>query len=55
LWQDYFQWSDDDLLIIGKNPIGRATVELLQINREANINLRKLLKMAGMHPSKKTD
>ena len=53
LWQDYFQWSDDDLLIIGINPIGRATVELLQVNRQANVNLRELLKMANLHPSKK--
>lgn len=55
LWQDYFQWSDDNLLITGTNPIGRATVELLQINREANINLRELLIMAGLHPFKKMD
>lgn len=50
-WSDLFRWSDDDLLIIGINPVGRATAELLQINREANINLRQLLKTVGLHPA----
>ncbi len=52
IWTDYFQWSDDDFLIMGIHPIGRATVELLQVNRAANINLRQLLKMVGLHPPK---
>ncbi len=50
VWTDYFRWSDDDLLIVGINPIGRAAVELLQVNRQANINLRQLLIPVGMHP-----
>ena len=53
IWQDFFQWSDDDLLVVGTNPIGRATVDLLQINRQANVNLRELLIMAGLHPPKR--
>jgi hypothetical protein len=51
-WEDCFQWSDDDLSIIGINPTGRATVELLQMNRQANVNLRELLKTVGLHPPK---
>jgi hypothetical protein len=51
-WEDHFQWSDDNLLIIGISPIGRASVELFQVNRQANVNLRELLIMAGLHPSK---
>jgi HNH endonuclease len=50
IWADHFQWSDDDLQIIGTTPTGRATVQLLKVNREGNINLRRLLKMAELHP-----
>lgn len=44
LWTDHFQWSEDHLLIIGQTDIGRATVELLQLNRQNTINLRQILK-----------
>ena len=50
IWSDHFEWNDDDLQIIGSTPVGRATVQLLKVNREGNINLRRLLKMAGLHP-----
>jgi hypothetical protein len=49
-WNEHFQWSEDEVLVLGITPIGRTTVELLQINRQSNINLRGLLKMAGLHP-----
>lgn len=49
-WEDYFEWNEDDLQIIGITPIGRATSHALKVNREGNINLRKLLKMVGLHP-----
>ena len=49
-WEENFEWSEDDLQIIGTTPIGRATVQLLKINREGCVNLRKLLKLAGLHP-----
>ena len=50
IWSNHFQWSDDDLQIAGKTPKGRATVSLLKVNREGNVNLRGLLKLAGLHP-----
>ena len=46
----HFQWSEDDLLILGITATGRATIELLQLNRIGNINLRSLLKLVGLHP-----
>ena len=49
-WAEHFQWSDDDFYIIGITSIGRASVNLLKVNREGNINLRRLLKMAALHP-----
>lgn len=51
-WIEHFQWSDDDLLILGQTDIGRATVDLLQLNRQNVVNLRQLLKNAGLHPPK---
>lgn len=50
IWTEHFQWSDDDLEIIGITPIGRTTAHLLKVNRIGNVNLRRLLKMAGLHP-----
>src|ERR1700727_3495699 len=41
-WADHFAWSDDGTQILGLTPIGRATVEGLQLNREALVNLRRV-------------
>jgi HNH endonuclease len=49
-WVDHFVWSDDATHILGLTRIGRATVEALQLNREALVNLRRVLVEAGEHP-----
>lgn len=49
-WRDHFAWSDDFTLIIGLTPIGRATIETLQMNREPVINLRRVLYAMREHP-----
>ena len=49
-WRDHFAWSDDAMLIIGLSPTGRATVAALQLNRQALVNLRRVLIGAGEHP-----
>jgi hypothetical protein len=49
-WTDHFAWTDDGNEILGLTHIGRATVEALQLNREALVNLRRVLVMAGEHP-----
>jgi hypothetical protein len=36
--------------ILGLTAIGRATVEALQLNRAALVNLRRVLVKAGEHP-----
>lgn len=51
-WPDHFRWSEDKTLMIEITPKGRATAELLDVNREANVNLRKLLIMVKLHPPK---
>lgn len=50
IWSEHFEWNDDNLQMLGCTPAGRATVQLLKVNREGNINLRRLLKMAELHP-----
>ena len=49
-WSEHFEWSANGLIIEGITGIGRATVELLQVNRLGNTNLRELLKTVGLHP-----
>ncbi len=49
-WHDHFEWNEDETLILGVTSTGRATVDLLQVNRPANVNLRLLLKQVGLHP-----
>lgn len=51
-WSDHFVWDASGLLIIGTTPTGRATVDLLKLDRPELINLRSLLVMVGKHPPK---
>jgi hypothetical protein len=49
-WGEHFAWSDDYAHILGLTPIGRATVEKLQLNREGVVALRCVLFALGQHP-----
>ena len=49
-WPDHFCWSNDYTLILGLTPIGRVTVEVLRLNREGLVNLRRILYAMGEHP-----
>jgi hypothetical protein len=49
-WTTHFAWTDDATQVLGLTAIGRATVEALQLNRAALINLRRVLIKAGEHP-----
>ena len=49
-WDDHFEWSADFLTIIGLTPSGRATIELLRVNRTEVVNLRRVLRLVGEHP-----
>ena len=51
-WLDHFAWSEDYKLIVGLTPIGRVTIEHLQLNRAKLQNLRELLILGGKHPPK---
>jgi HNH endonuclease len=48
-WKEHFAWTNK-YHIIGLTPTGRATVELLKLNRVELINLRSLLSLIGLHP-----
>ena len=50
VWAEHFAWSDDGALVLGLTPIGRATIEKLQLNRSGLVNLRRVLFEAGEHP-----
>lgn len=44
-WSDHFEWND--LRIKGKTPIGRATVEMLNLNRKLILVIRREELLAG--------
>jgi HNH endonuclease len=51
-WADHFEWSDSGQHILGKTPIGRATVEALKLNNELMVTVRGLWVQAGWHRPK---
>ncbi len=54
-WTDHFSWNEDFTLVIGLTPTGRATVELLKLNREGVVNLRRVLCTIEQHPPRDSD
>ncbi|HKH49606.1 MAG TPA: HNH endonuclease [Thermoanaerobaculia bacterium] len=49
-WRDHFAWSLDAARVVGITSTGRATVELLRLNREGLVNMRQVLRKEGIHP-----
>ena len=54
-WSQHFLWSQDTTGVVGRTPIGRATVERLRLNREGVMNLRRVLATIGQHPPQISD
>lgn len=52
VWEEHFSWSSDFTEIIGLSPTGRATIEILKLNRKGVRNLRSALYFVGKHPPK---
>lgn len=48
-WSEHFEWHGPTLL--GKTKIGRATIELLQVNLQERADHRQLLIEGGMLPT----
>ena len=49
-WVEHFAWNEDFSLMIGRTPVGRATIERLDLNRREVVNLCIILTEAGLHP-----
>jgi len=49
-WSAHFSWSEDNVRVIGLTPIGRATVELLQMNNDDVVRSRRIWVSWGYHP-----
>lgn len=51
VWQEHFQWTEDGLRIMGRTPIGRATVQALHLDSDPDaIEVRRYWVLAGWHP-----
>jgi hypothetical protein len=50
VWEEHFTWNEDVTQSIGITPVGRATIALLQINRDGVVNMRRVLAIMGYHP-----
>jgi hypothetical protein len=50
IWREHFRWSSDGTLILGVTPVGRATVEILRLNNELAVEVRRNWVLAGWHP-----
>lgn len=52
VWSKHFRWSpNDDTVIEGLSPQGRATVALLDLNAPRCVAIRKWLSVVGRHPA----
>jgi len=52
-WDEHFAWSEEGYLVIGRTPVGRATIARLDLNRPRLVLLRQLLQRIGEHPPPK--
>lgn len=48
VWGDHFQWQDER--IVEKSATGRATVNLLKMNRPLALAIRREERILGRHP-----
>ena len=47
-WREHFAWND--VWVVGLTPIGRATVNALQLNRAVILAIREEEKLLARHP-----
>jgi len=52
MWRDHFAWSSDGLEIISQTAKGRATLIMLELNRERIRRIRAADVAVGRHPPK---
>lgn len=51
-WSEHMAWSADGTRIIGRTPIGRATIVALRLNRPSLVRARRAWARVGWHPPK---
>ena len=49
-WNEHFAWAANGLEIVGMSPVGRTTVEALELNRERLKQIRAADLVVGRHP-----
>lgn len=49
-WNEHFRWSQDGAVMLGRTPIGRSTIQALQLNRPMLVSARRRWVVAGWHP-----
>jgi hypothetical protein len=49
-WSEHFIWNENAEKMLGITPTGRATVALLQTNRDGVVNMRRVLTLMNEHP-----
>lgn len=50
IWSEHFRWDETATVLLGQTPTGRATIDALQMNRIALVNLRSGMVLLGIHP-----
>jgi|SRR5579859_970380 len=51
IWSEHFQWSEDGIRVIGRTPVGRATVIALHLADDPEaLRVRVNWVIAGWHP-----
>ncbi len=49
-WQRHFEWNETGTKVTGRTAVGRATVEMLNVNSAHIVEFRLLLASIGMFP-----
>lgn len=49
-WNEHFAWGAEKELVLGKTPVGRATVAALRLNRAELVEARRAWIIVGWHP-----
>lgn len=49
-WHEHFSWNEDGVTLVGLTATGRATIDLLDLNRERVLLLRRLWAKLGIPP-----
>lgn len=53
-WNEHFAWNESGSVLIGLSPVGRVTIDCLQMNRPAIVDLRGYWSALGLHPPQLT-